>query len=72
MVILTGGQVFVLEFKMAETDSETSIVLDAAMRQMRERGYAEKYRDCGTPVHLIGVACGSEARNLLAIRAEPC
>ena len=71
MVVLTGGQVFVLEFKMAGGDGEVKAALDAALVQMRERGYAEKYRDRGEPVHLIGVACGREARNLLEIRAEP-
>ncbi|MCY4061199.1 MAG: AAA family ATPase [Chloroflexi bacterium] len=71
MVVLTGGQVFVLEFKMADGEGDTNAVLDAAIGQMRERGYAEKYRDRGEPAHLIGVACGREARNLLAIRAEP-
>ena len=70
MVVLTGGQVFVLEFKMAEGSGETEAALAAAMAQMRERGYAEKYRDRGEPVHLVGVACGREARNLLKIRAE--
>ena len=71
MVVLTGGQVFVLEFKMAEGESDTAAVLDAAIAQMRERGYAEKYRDRGEPVHLVGVACGREARNLLEVRAAP-
>ena len=71
MVVLTGRQVFVLEFKMAEGNDDTAAALDAAITQMRERGYAEKYRDRGEPVHLIGLVCGREARNLLEIRAEP-
>ena len=71
MVVLTGGQVFVLEFKMADGERDAEAALDAAISQMRERGYAEKYRDRGEPVHLIGVACGREARTLLEIRAEP-
>ncbi len=70
MVVLTGGQVFVLEFKMAKGNGDTETVLDTAIVQMRERGYAKKYCDLGAPVHLIGVACGHEARNLLKIRAE--
>ena len=69
MVVLTGGQVFVLEFKMAEGDTDAA--LDAAISQMRERGYAEKYLDRGEPIHLVGVACGREARNLVAVRSEP-
>ena len=70
MVVLTGGQVFVIEFKMADGEEDAAAALDAAVRQMRERGYAEKHRDREEPVHLLGVACGREARNLLEIRAE--
>ncbi len=70
MVVRLGGQVFVLEFKMAEGEGDGAAALDAALAQMRERGYAETYRDHGGPVHLVGVACGREARNLLDIRAE--
>ncbi len=71
MVALTGGQVFVLEFKVVERDDGAEAALDLALAQMRERGYADRYRHRGEPVHLVGVACGREARNLLEIRAEP-
>ena len=71
MVALTGGQVFVLEFKMADGEGDAEAALDAAFAQMRERGYAEKHRARGETVHLVGVACGRGARNLLRIRAEP-
>ncbi len=40
-------------------------------RAIRERGYAEKYRDRGEPIHLVGIAFGREERNLLGVRAEP-
>ena len=46
-------------------------MLEAALAQMRERGYADKYRDRQEPVHLIAVVCNRDARNLLDIRAEP-
>ncbi len=68
MVVRLGGQVFVLGFKMADGEEDGAAALDAAMAQMRERGYAETWRDHNGPVHLIAVAC--EARNLLDIRAE--
>ena len=71
MVLRLGGQVFVLEFNVVERGGDGGTALDAALAQMRGRGYAEKYLDSGTPVHLVGVACGREARNLLEIRAEP-
>ncbi len=68
MVIPLGGEVFVIEFKMAESAHHAEAALGAAFAQMRERGYADRYR--GQPVHLIAVACGREARNLLDVRAE--
>ena len=71
MVVLTGGRVFVLEFKMVDGEVDAATVLDGAIRQMRERGYAAKCSGQGKPVHLVGVACGREARPLLKIRAEP-
>ena len=71
MVVFRGGQVFVLEFKMAAAGEDGEAALAAALVQMRERGYAEKYRDRGEPIHLVGVAFGREERNLLGVRAEP-
>ena len=71
MVLRLRGQVFVIEFKMAENEDGSEAALDAAMAQMRGRGYAERYRVADSPVHLIAVACGRQARNLLDIRAEP-
>ena len=71
MVLRLNGRVFVLEFKVVDGEANASAALDAALAQMRERGYAERYRADSTPVHLVGVVCGREARNLLEVRAEP-
>jgi len=71
LVVLTGGQVFLFEFKMAETAEETEAVLEAALAQIRDRGYAEKYRDRTEPIHWIAIACGRDTRTLLDIRVEP-
>ena len=71
MVLGLGGRVFVLEFKVVDGEANASAALDAALAQMRERGYAERYCVDDTPVRLVGVACGREARDLLEIRAEP-
>jgi len=68
MVVLTGGQVFVLAFKMAASADGADAALAAAFSQMRHRGYAGQYR--GKTVHLVAVACGRDARNLLEVRAE--
>ncbi len=71
MVILTGGQVFVLEFKMAEKADGTEAALEAALAQMRDRGYAEIYMDRREPIHMVAIACGREAREQLDVRVEP-
>ena len=71
MVVLTGGQVFVVEFKMAGAAEETEAALEVALSQMQDRGYAEKYKDRKEPIHLVAIACGREARNLLDIRVQP-
>ena len=70
LVIRHGGQVFVLEFKLAADGGGVEAVLDAALSQIRERGYAEKYQTRGEPVHLLGLAFGKEDRTLLGLRAE--
>ena len=70
MVVFEGGQVFVLEFKMAKNAAAANRMLDEAIEQMRERGYGEKYRARGGPVHLVGVVFGSRERNLLKLRSE--
>ncbi len=69
MVVPLGDEVFVIEFKMAEGADDAEAALAAAFAQMRARGYADRYR--GQSVHLVAVACGREARNLLEVRAEP-
>ncbi len=54
----------------AERKQAIATTLTAALTQIRERGYADKYRHSGKIIHLIAVACGREARNLLAVRTE--
>ena len=36
------------------------------MAQLREKGYADKYRDLGEPIHLVAVEFSRETRNLVA------
>ncbi len=62
---------FFFEFKMVDTADETEAALETALVQIRDRGYAEKYRDRMEPIHFIAIACGRDTRNLLDIRVEP-
>ena len=61
MAVTTGGHVYLFEFKVVEMSSP-----GAALAQLRERGYAAKYRGRGEPIHLIGVEFSRQTRNLTA------
>ena len=69
MVVFHGGQVFVFEFKMADRESDSESAAQSAIDQIREKSYAEKYRDRAEPIHLIGVAFSD--RNVSAVMAVP-
>ncbi len=68
MVVLHGGQVFVFEFKMANGEGDSDSSAQQAIEQIQQKGYADKYRDRGEPIHLIGVAFSPEERNLVAVK----
>ncbi len=64
MAVRTGGRVYLFEFKVTEQAGE-----GAALAQLRERGYAAKYRGRGEPIHLIGVEFSRTTRTLTAFEA---
>ena len=64
MAVRVGGRVYLFEFKLLERAGT-----GAAMSQLRERGYADKYRHLGEPVHLVAVEFSSETRNLAGFEA---
>ena len=61
MAVRTGGHLYLFEFKVAELAPPGS-----ALAQLRERGYADKYRGRGEPIHLIGVEFSRKTRNVTA------
>ena len=65
MALRFNGNVYLFEFKVVESAPE-----DTAMAQMKRRGYADKYRDSGQPIWLIGVAFSKEVRNLAGFDVE--
>ena len=67
MVVLHGNQVFAFEFKMADGEDDRDAVARLAIEQIRERGYADKYRNRKEPIHLIGVA-SSRDRSPAAVK----
>ena len=65
MAVRFGGAVYLFEFKVVEQAAD-----GAALAQLRERGYADKYRASGEPIHLIGVEFSKETRNVTAFAVE--
>ena len=66
MAVTLGDSVFLFEFKVSEVAPQGS-----ALAQLKARGYADKYRQEGKGVHLIGVEFSREQRNLAAFEVEP-
>ncbi len=65
MAIRVGGRVYLFEFKVVERGREGT-----ALAQLREKGYADKYRHLGRSVHLIGVEFSREERNVVGFDCE--
>ena len=59
MALRFEGRTYVFEFKVVEQAGE-----GAAMAQLKQRGYADKYRGAGDPVRLVAVEFSSEERNI--------
>ena len=65
MAVRLNRHVYLFEFKVVELAPE-----GAAMAQLRERGYAEKYRHLEEPIHLIGVEFSRERRNVVGFEVQ--
>ena len=61
MAVRFNGNVYLFEFKVVETAARGE-----AMSQLREKGYADKYRADAQHIHLIAVEFSRETRNLVA------
>ncbi|ASM77373.1 hypothetical protein VITFI_CDS1595 [Vitreoscilla filiformis] len=61
-----AGQIFIFEFKVLDGDRPDG----SALAQIRDKGYADKYRSHGELVHLIGIEFGRVARNLVGFETE--
>ena len=65
MMVDFNGNIYLFEFKVVELASQ-----GAAMAQLKERSYADKYRHLGCPIHLIAAEFSREARNLAGFTVE--
>ena len=59
------GRVYVFEFKMRERTGA-----EGALEQLRARGYADRYRGRGEPLHLVGVEFSAQKRNMTLFESD--
>lgn len=59
------GRVFVIEFKLVDGKP-----LGQAMDQLREKGYAGKYRTSGKPIFLVGIEFPKQDRQIVGFEWE--
>ncbi|MBL7791055.1 MAG: PD-(D/E)XK nuclease domain-containing protein, partial [Saprospiraceae bacterium] len=62
-VLDAGERLYIFEFKLRES-------ADAALAQIHERGYPERFRAAGKQLTLVGVAFDVEAKNVREWKAE--
>ena len=60
-----NGHIWLFEFKVVELAPE-----GAALQQIKDKGYADKYRAEGLPIHLIGIEFSRERRSLVGFEVE--
>ncbi|WPL11593.1 hypothetical protein Thiosp_01342 [Thiorhodovibrio litoralis] len=65
LTVKFNGQIYLIEFKVVEHSGE-----GAAMAQLKAKGYADKYRGQGQPIHLVGVEFSAEQRAVLGFEVE--
>ena len=60
-----NGEVLLFEFKVVELTPQGK-----ALAQIKDKGYADKYRDRGEPIHLVGVEFSKNDRNIVGFEVE--
>jgi len=65
MAVRFNQQIYLLEFKVVELTPEGK-----ALQQIKDKGYADKYRAEGLPIHLIGVEFSREQRSVVGFAVE--
>ncbi len=65
LTVRLAERVYIFEFKVVKRAGA-----GAAMAQLRERNYANKYQMLGKSIHLVAVEFSSTSRNLVRFKAE--
>lgn len=65
MTVKFEGHIYLFEFKVVELAPE-----GRALQQIKDKGYADKYRAEVLPIHLIGVEFSRKERNVVRFEVE--
>ena len=65
MTVRFNRRIYLFEFKVVEIFPQGK-----ALEQLKSKGYAEKYRESGEPISLIGVEFSRESRNIVGFDLE--
>lgn len=65
LAVRFNGQVYLFELKVVDLTPE-----GRALQQIKDRGYADRYRAEGVPIHLIGVEFSREQRTVVGFEVE--
>jgi hypothetical protein len=64
MAVKYAGHIIVFEFKVVEDESTSQG--NSALKQVQEKGYADKYRGGTEKVHLVGIEFSKAKRAIVA------
>ncbi len=65
MAVRFNQQIYLFEFKVTEIEPAGN-----ALQQIKDQGYADKYRADGQPIHLIGVEFSRVQRSVVGFAVE--
>nr|CAA6824887.1 MAG: Unknown protein [uncultured Thiotrichaceae bacterium] len=65
MTLMFNQHVYIFEFKVVELVPEGN-----ALQQIKDKAYADKFRQLGQPIHLIGVEFSKDNRNVVGFEVE--
>ena len=65
MTLKFNNQIYIFEFKVVELVPDGS-----ALKQIKDKAYADKYRHLNQPIHLIGVTFSKDERNVVGFEVE--
>ena len=65
VTLLFNDQVYIFEFKVVELAPEGK-----ALKQIKDKGYANKFKSRDQAIHLIGVEFSKETRNVVGFEVE--